>query len=88
MINYLLGFITVKNDYISHAFYGLLVFNLANIFTSVGCSLLLVVILSIGKEVYDNLYNNMHAVNENYVLATTCIPVVLVVLNIILGEVK
>jgi len=71
---------TLPKDKLGHSLAGLIIFNFALLFVSVWISLILVMLVAAGKEVYDYFHRNKHTPDVYDFLATISMPLVFTIL--------
>jgi len=75
----------LPKDKLGHTLAGLVMFNFALLFLNVVTSLILVVIVAMGKEIYDYFHRDKHTPDFLDFIATISVPVVLTILIYLKG---
>ena len=75
----------LPKDKLGHALAGLIIFNFALLFFDVVTSLILVLVVAAGKEVYDYFHRDKHTPDFYDFLATISVPIVLTILIYLKG---
>ena len=75
----------LPKDKLGHVLAGLIIFNFALLFFDVVTSLILVLVVAAGKEVYDYFHKDKHTPDFYDFLATISVPIVLTILIYLKG---
>ena len=82
MIEKYFKFITLPSDKANHAFWGLVTYSFIALYSPL-LAVLVVMVIAIGKEVYDEYYPN-HTSDKMDAIATAITPIVLYIASLVL----